>query len=158
MMNEQLPYVYETEVEWKSARKGEVRSANLPALEVAAPPEFKGHEAIWTPEHLYVAAVNVCFMTTFLAIAELSKFDFASFTCKASGKLEKSEGQGFRITEILLHPKLVICHSRDLERAGRLLEKAESNCLISNSINTVVKLEPEISFEEVKAKVQALGS
>ncbi|MEW6127255.1 MAG: OsmC family protein [Acidobacteriota bacterium] len=157
-MNNELPYFYDTQVEWKGARKGELRALHLPSLEIAAPPEFKGHENIWTPEHLYVASVNVCFMTTFLAIAELSKLDFTSFTCNASGKLEKIEGEGFKVTEITLHPKLVIRQSRDLERAGRILEKAERNCLISNSINTIVKLEPEIAFEEMKEQVVASGS
>ncbi len=147
-MSEQLPYFYETEVEWTGERKGELRSPNLPTFEVAAPPEFKGHEGIWTPEHLYVASVNLCFMTTFLAIAELSKLEFASLTCNGKGKLEKIEGQGLKMTEVLLNPKLVIRHSRDVERANRILEKTEANCLISNSINTVVKLEPEISFNE----------
>ncbi len=156
-MNNELPYFYETEVEWQGARKGELRAPSLPALEIAAPPEFKGQEGLWTPEHLFVASVNVCFMTTFLAIAELSKLDFASFTCTAKGKLEKGEGRGFRMTEICLYPKLVLHYSRDMERAGRLLEKAESHCLIANSINTVVKLEPEISFAEVMEKAQALG-
>lgn len=157
-MNNQLPYFYETEVEWTAERKGQLRAPALPALEIAAPPEFKGHDAIWTPEHLYVASVNVCFMTTFLAIAELSKLDFAGFTCKATGELEKIEGEGFKITEITLHPKLTLHHSRDLERAGRILEKAERHCLISNSIKTIVKLKPEIDFEVVKQQVMASGS
>ena len=122
----------------------------MPTLEVTAPPEFKGHEDSWTPEHLDVASVNLCFMTTFLAIAELSKLEFASFPCKGKGKLEKIEGQGFKMTEVILYPKLVIRHSREVERANRLLEKTEANCLISNSIHTVVKLEPEIRFEEMK--------
>ncbi|MBL8206104.1 MAG: OsmC family protein [Blastocatellia bacterium] len=154
-MNEQLPYFYETEVEWTGARKGEMRSSGLPTIEVAAPPEFKGPEGIWTPEHLFVASVNLCFMTTFLAIAELSKLEFASFSCKGQGKLEKIEGQGFKMTEVILYPKLVIRHSRDLDRANRILEKTEANCLISNSINTVVKLEPEISLTEVTEGVSA---
>jgi peroxiredoxin-like protein len=154
-MNEQLPYFYETEVEWTGARKGEMRAPELPAIAVAAPPEFKGHEGLWTPEHLYVASVNLCFMTTFLAIAELSKLEFVSFTCKGNGKLEKVEGQGFKMTEITLSPKLAIRHSRDVERAHRILEKTEANCLISNSINTVVKLEPEIKIEELKGSATA---
>ena len=147
-MNEQLPYFYATEVEWTSQRQGELRSPGLPTIEVAAPPEFKGHEGIWTPEHSYVASVNLCFMTTFLAIAEMSKLEFVSFVCRGKGKLDKVEGQGFKITEVILSPMLVIRHSRDLARANRILEKTEANCLISNSINTVVKLEPEISFNE----------
>jgi peroxiredoxin-like protein len=147
-VNNQLPYFYETEVRWSGERRGDLRAPGLPALEVAAPPEFKGPEGVWSPEHLYVAAVNSCFMTTFLAIAELSKLGFTSFTCNARGKLEKEEGKGYRITEIILRPNLIIRNGRDAEWATRILEKAEKNCLISNSINTAVKLEPEIGFDE----------
>ncbi|HZS07936.1 MAG TPA: OsmC family protein [Blastocatellia bacterium] len=157
-MNNQPPYFYDTEVEWTRTRKGDLRAPNLPTLEVAAPPEFKGHEGVWTPEHLYVASVNTCFMTTFLAVAELSKLEFASFTCHARGRLEKEEGRGYRITRITLRPKLVIRHDRDAERAARLLEKAEQNCLISNSINTAVRIEPEISSEGVEELLLTCGA
>ena len=118
----------------------------LQNLQVDAPPEFKGHDGVWTPEHLFVASVNTCFMTTFLAIAENSKLEVVSFKADAKGKLEKLDGQGFMMTEITLHPKLVISHARDAERANRILEKAEKHCLISNSIKTETKLEAEVSF------------
>ena len=85
-------------------------------------------------------------MTTFLAIAENSKLEVVSFKADAKGKLEKLDGLGFMMTEITLHPKLVISHARDDERANRILEKAEKHCLISNSIKTETKLEPEVSF------------
>jgi peroxiredoxin-like protein len=137
-------YFYTTEVEWTGERHGDLRAPILPNLKFDAPPEFKGHEGVWTPEHLFVASVNTCFMTTFLAIAENSKLDVVSFTTGASGKLEKLDGQGFVMTEIRLHPKLVISHARDAERAARILEKAERHCLISNSIKTETKLEAEI--------------
>jgi peroxiredoxin-like protein len=139
-------YFYSTEVEWTGERKGDLRAPVLPQLHVDAPPEFKGHDGVWTPEHLFVASVNSCFMTTFLAIAENSKLDFVSFKADAEGKLEKLNGQGFVMTEITLHPQLLISHARDTERAGRILEKAERACLISNSIKTETKLEPEINF------------
>lgn len=146
-MTHQLPYFYETEVEWASGRKASLRSSGLPALEIAPPPEFQGEPGIWTPEHLYVASVDACFVVTFLAIADLSKLDFVSFASDAKGKLEKIEGSGYQITEVVIRPKLVVRNARDMERAARLLDKAERNCLISNSIKTVVKLEPEINFE-----------
>lgn len=153
MMNTQLPYFYETEVEWTGERKGIMRSRNLPSIEVSTPPEFKGPDNFWTPEHFYVASANLCFMTTFLAIAEISKLEFAGFNCQAAGKLEKLEGQGLKMTEITLHPKIVIRYSRDLERARKILEKAESNCLISNSIKSLVHVMPEINFEEESASI-----
>jgi len=85
-------------------------------------------------------------MTTFLAIAENSKLDVVSFTANAKGKLEKLTGQGFIMSEVTLRPKLLIRHASDAERAGRILEKAERSCLISNSIKTETKLGPEVSF------------
>ena len=85
-------------------------------------------------------------MTTFLAIAENSKLDFVSFKADAKGKLEKLDGQGFMMTEITLRPKLVIANSRDAERASRILEKAERNCLISNSVKAEIRLEPEVNI------------
>ena len=146
-MTHQLPYLYETEVEWAEGRKASLRSPGLPALEIAPPPEFQGEPGIWTPEHLYVASVNACFVVTFLAIAELSKLDFVSFASRAVGKLEKIEGSGYQITEVVLRPRLMVHYARDVERAARLMQKAERNCLISNSIKTIVKLEPEIKPE-----------
>jgi len=146
-MNHQLPYFYETEVEWASGRRASLRSSGLPALEIAPPPEFQGAPGIWTPEHLFVASVNACFVVTFLAIAELSKLDFVSFASRAVGKLDKIEGSGYQITEVVLKPTLIVRFAHDMERATRLIQKAERNCLISNSIKTVVKLELEINSE-----------
>ena len=146
-MTHQLPYLYETEVEWATGRKASLRSSGLPALEIAPPPEFQGEPGIWTPEHLYVASVNACFVVTFLAIAELSKLDLVTFASHAIGKLEKVEGSGFQITEVVLRPRLMVHYRRDLERAERLLQKAEKNCLISNSIKAIVKVAAEIDCE-----------
>ena len=83
---------------------------------------------------------------TFLAIAENSKLELVSFKADAKGKLEKLDGQGFIMSEIALRPKLVVPHARDAERASRILEKAEKNCLISNSVKTEIRLEPEVTF------------
>jgi len=139
-------YSYSTEVERTGERHGDLRAPVMPELQIDAPPEFKGHDGVWTPEHLFVASVNTCFMTTFLAIAENSKLEFVSFSADAKGKLENLEGQGFIMTEVVLRPKLLISHARDAERAGRILEKAEKHCLISNSIKTETKLQAEVSF------------
>ena len=140
-------HLYKTEIEWTGERHGELRAPALPNLAVDAPPEFNGHEGVWTPEHLFVASVNSCFMTTFLAIAENSKLEFVKFNAAAEGTLEKVEGQGL-MTHITLRPKLVVKHSRDTERALRIFEKAEKHCLIANSIRTETKLEPQVNCED----------
>lgn len=141
----QFPLFYENTIVWTGEKKGEVSGLKLPALQVATPPDFGGHEGFWSPEQCFVAAVNACVMSTFLAIAQLSKLSFETYEAEASGKLDKPEGQVMQFTEITIRPKLVVTHSKDLERAGRLLEKAEKQCLVSNSIKAVVHLEPQVT-------------
>jgi len=133
---------YEVDLTWTNDRKGTISSPVLnSSIEVATPPEFpKGIPGIWSPEHLLVAAVNSCYMTTFLAIAENSKLDFVSLDCKAVGLLEQPEGK-FMVTTVLLKPILVITDEHQAERAMRVLEKTEKACLISNSIKSTVKLD-----------------
>ncbi len=115
------------------------------AIKVATPPQFhKGIEGVWSPEHLLTAAVNGCYMTTFLSIAENSKLQFLSFSCMAKGKLELVEGK-FLITEIFLEPVLHIQNESDRERAERILQKSEAACLISNSIKSKITLSTTIN-------------
>ena len=136
---------YEVNLNWNMDRQGTISSPVLPMqIEVATPPDFpKGIAGIWSPEHLFVAAVNACLMTTFLAIAENSKVEFISFECNAVGKVEQVEGK-YSVTEITLKPKLTVAASYGEERMIRILEKSEKACLISNSINSKVILEPSV--------------
>jgi peroxiredoxin-like protein len=138
---------YQVDLHWIADRKGEMSSPELNnTIEVATPPQFaKGIEGIWSPEHLLTAAVNSCFMTTFLAIAENSKLSFERFSCTAKGKLEQIDGK-FLMTEVVLEPHLVLSNMDDEEKGNRILLKSEAACLISNSIKAKVVLEPVISF------------
>jgi hypothetical protein len=51
-------YFYETEIEWIGAKDLQISSGKLPGIAAGAPPEFKGREGVWAPEHLFVAAFN----------------------------------------------------------------------------------------------------
>lgn len=138
---------YTVNLKWIADRKGEISSPELnSSIEIATPPQFpKGIEGIWSPEHLLTAAVNSCFMTTFLSIAENSKLEFVTFNCTAKGKLEQVEGK-FLMTEILLEPVLVITKEADKDRAERILQKSEAACLVSNSIKSKISLVPTIKY------------
>ncbi len=145
------PHYYNVQVQWNSDRKGMMCSPELTNLsagdgciEVATPPEFpKGIAGIWSPEHLFTAAVSSCLMTTFLSIAENSKLEFTSFTCNSKGKLDQIEGK-FLMTEIVLEPTVTIKDEKERERAERVLTKSEKACLISNSIKSNVIMVPRI--------------
>lgn len=147
-------HYYNVDVNWENSRKGmmcspELNKKNGVCIEVATPPEFpKGIEGIWSPEHLFVAAVSGCLMTTFLAIAENSTLEFVSFSCQAKGKLEMVEGK-LIMSEILLHPTVVIQDETYRDKAMRIVKKAENACLISNSITSKIIMEINIKVEPI---------
>ncbi|OGP34038.1 MAG: osmotically inducible protein OsmC, partial [Deltaproteobacteria bacterium GWC2_65_14] len=115
--------------------------AGKPPVEVATPPEFKGHEGIWSPEDLYVASVNVCIMSTFLAFAGRASLDFVEYESEAEGLLEFVDGR-FLFTKIVVRPRIALRSGEDRANAEEILHKAEKNCIVSNSVRTEVTLEP----------------
>jgi peroxiredoxin-like protein len=156
-MAESSVFYYETEVEWKKEKVGQITGASLPAVPVGAPPEFRGREGNWSPEHLLVASLNTCYMLTFLAIAENSKVPLVSFSSTAKGKLEKVPGSSYQITEILLKPRVVIASADDLERVPRIVAKAKENCFVSNSIKSTITIEPEVFHHQTQTSPCPLG-
>ena len=141
-------HFYEVSVNWKADRRGTLSSPVLDAtIEVATPPQFpKGIEGVWSPEHLFVAAVNSCLMTTFLSFAENSNLYFENFSSKAVGKLEMVEGK-YMISKITLMPIITIADKSNEEKTKRILKKLESNCLISNSIKTKINFNSEVKVK-----------
>jgi len=146
-------HYYNVDVTWNELRKGTLCSPEINqfskevnnCIEVATPPEFpKGMPGIWSPEHLFTAAVSSCLMTTFLSIAENSKLEFTNFSCKSKGKLEQIEGK-FIMSEIILEPSVTINDERDREKAERILLKSEAACLISNSVKSKITMIPIIN-------------
>ena len=135
---------YSLQVEGTGAKTGMLTSTDgLPPLEVASPPEFGGPEGRWSPEHLLVAAVAGCLMTTFRAVAEMSNLEVVDYSDDATAHLIRDEG-GYRIDVITLRPKVVIADPEKVAKAHRLLEKAERACLISRSINAEVRMSGEV--------------
>jgi peroxiredoxin-like protein len=143
-MLEKLPF--RATASWTTKRRGRTEAEGVDgALAFSAPPEFRGEPRYWTPEHLLVAAVASCFITTFCAIAELSRFDPLSLDISVEGTVEKGEG-GYEFTRVVLKPQLTIREESERQRAARLLEKTERSCLVSRSLKARVAMEPRIEL------------
>ena len=137
-----------TNVQWSRQRKVKLGTKGMPTIEVATPVEFPGgHPDIWSPEHLFVGAAEICLMTTFLSLAEKTKLAFVGYTSESEGIMEKAEG-GLQFTRIVIYPKVVVTHGDDVEKTRKLLENAERYCLISNSMKTEVSMEPTVTVKK----------
>ncbi|MEA3328359.1 MAG: OsmC family protein [Candidatus Omnitrophota bacterium] len=138
-------FIYENFIKWQGEKKGLLSSPDKLNIEVAAPPEFKGHYGKWSPEDLFVAAVNSCIMTTFLYYAQRNNLNVLNYKSKACGMLEMQEGK-LVFTQIGVEPEIIIVSSEDRKIAKEFIDKAENNCLISSSIKAKVKIIPEIKI------------
>ncbi|PSL07770.1 OsmC family protein [Cecembia rubra] len=143
-------YNYEVNVHWQSGRVGQMSAPGIDeTILCATPPEFpQGVHGIWSPEHLFTASVNSCFMTTFLAVAENFKLKYEHFSCRAIGRLSRATGK-WMMSEIILKPELTICTEESFEKARKVLEKSEKACLITQSIKSMVITEPTIMVSEM---------
>jgi len=112
-------------------------------MEFSSPPEFKGMEGLITPEDLFVAAENTCFLMTFISMSEKMRFEFVSYECDAVGHLEKVDGD-FMFTKIILRPKIEVRDEGDVKKVERAIELTDRNCLIANSMKSEIVIEPDI--------------
>src|SRR5687768_3982799 len=138
-----LPHRYDVHLTGGPAGYAALSTAGVPDLRTAPPREYDGPGDAWSPEHLLLAAVQACFLFTLRAIARASKIEFTSLELDAAGTVDRQEGVT-RFSEIVLRPVLTVSAGTDRERVLRLLEKSEKACLVSATLSTRIRLDPEI--------------
>jgi peroxiredoxin-like protein len=126
----------------------ELRGERLTALRSAPPAQFGGPGDRWSPETLLVAALADCFVLTFRAVARASKVRWTSLECDATGTLDRVDGVT-RFTRADLRVRLIVPADQGEEPARRALDKAERNCLISNSLKAEVHLDLHIEVDHL---------
>ncbi len=143
---QELPHNYLVTASAQADSNVALSSNGLPDLVTGPPAEFGGPGDIWSPETLFVGSVSDCFILTFRAIARASKLSWLSIECVADGKLERVE-RSTKFTAIGIKASVRIPADMDADKARRLLEKAEANCLITQSMTATVHLETVVITE-----------
>lgn len=133
---------YKANTAWSSARRGTLSASGKPNIVVGSPPEFKGEPDVWAPEELLVGSVNTCMMLTFLTLAQSKGLTPVRYESEAEGLLENIEGK-YRITEVMVRPRVTLKDKAEFERAREIMESVEAQCFISNSIRSSVTLTAE---------------
>lgn len=137
-------YFYRSTVQWQGERKAILSSAGKLSFAVTPPPEFRGPDGFWTPEDLLVAAVNSCFLMTFLAYAARDQIALAGYQSEAEGVLELVDRK-MVVTRIKLTVHVSLKSSSDVPKAQVILQLSKENCIISNSVKSAVELETKIT-------------
>ena len=138
-----FPHTYSVYLTGRASGHGELMTNGLRPLPTAAPREFDGPGDAWTPEALFLAAVNSCFLFTLRAVARAARLEFVEVTVSSDGIVDRRSGT-IRFTDIVLRVTLTVSAEVDHARARDILEKTERAGLVSASIATPIRLETEI--------------
>lgn len=138
-----LPHRYDVHLTGGPSGYADLSTPGVPLLRAAPPADYDGPGDAWSPEHLLLASVQTCFLFTLRAIARISKLEFMALELDAVGTVDRQEGVT-RFSEIVLRPTLTVASGTDRDRVLRILEKSEKTCLVSASLSTPIRLEPDI--------------
>jgi organic hydroperoxide reductase OsmC/OhrA len=143
----QKSFTFRTSVSWHSDRSGTATANGKPPIRVSTPREFRGNPNEWSAEDLFIAAVEICHMQTFLAYAAQHSVRVVSYTSHANGVLEFIDGD-YRFTRIVIFPTIGVPAAGAETVVHGLLREAEKHCLVANSIASIVEVNPTIIVEQ----------
>jgi organic hydroperoxide reductase OsmC/OhrA len=146
MGHERAQYECRVAAWWTSGKTGIANSdSSVTAIHFSSPPD--GLEGRWTAEELLLGAIAGCFTTTFQTLAGIHQFDFVDLEVGARASVSKVGSAGF-FNDISIHPLLSIPEFEDCDRALKLLEAAEAECLICRALDFPIAFEAHVHVSE----------
>jgi organic hydroperoxide reductase OsmC/OhrA len=138
-------FVYRASCEWLGRRIVRVEASGKPSLLISAPPEFKGENGFWSPEELFVAAVDGCVTMSFAAHVQLHDLPVEAYFSEAIGHLEFFEG-AYRVTKLTLKPTIIVTAAESAPLVEHALQASVHECSIARSVRSEIELQPDIQI------------
>lgn len=135
---------FETHVLWNNGSPGKMKGQNGTEQEYSAPAEFGGPKGTLSPEDAFIGSANMCLQIVFSGVAKSLKVGVRSYSCRAVGRLETVEGSR-KFVRIDLYPSIELEQDADEAKAIKALEAAKRKCLVTNSMDLEVRMEPEFT-------------
>ena len=109
-------FTYGAELTWQGGHSAVVAAGDRPSLPVAPPPDFPGgDDEHWSPEHIFLAALESCTMLSFLAHCAHHDLEVREYSARATGSIERREDDHrYAFTHVE-----VVVRARDGAGAGR---------------------------------------
>jgi len=137
------PHTYHAAAAADASGPVAITSAELPRLETAAPPEFDGPGGVWSPETLLCASLADCFVLTFRALSRAGKLTWLRLGCRVEGVLERVDRTP-QFTRFATSAELLVPPGTNVDAARKILERAEHDCLIANSVRGARSLTAQV--------------
>jgi len=113
------------------------------SIPVSSVPLYGGDGACWNPEDLLAGALANCHMLTFLALAAKTRLEVTAYEGAAISEMETVERIS-RVGSITLKPTIRVAKGTDHAKVEEMFHKAHKYCVIANSFNGKILMEPTV--------------
>lgn len=138
-----FPHVYRATITRDAASIARLEAPPRPAITGGPPPEFGGSAETWSPEHLLLASLGLCFYTTFEALAQRDHLELRRWTSTVEATLTKTAG-GLAFVNYRIALELDVA-AADVERARAVVARAERHCIVTNALRAPVLVDARIT-------------
>jgi organic hydroperoxide reductase OsmC/OhrA len=125
------------------SRDAELSNPGHVTLPVSSAPAYSGDPHRWNPEDLLGSALATCHLLTFLALAAKAKLEVKAYEDHAEAILETVDKIS-RVGEIRLCPVIRVAPGTPAAKVVELFRKAHKYCIVANSIQCRVVMEPRV--------------
>jgi formylmethanofuran dehydrogenase subunit E len=136
-------YEYESSVEFVKGKEFVLGSPGKPGVTAGCAVEFGGRGEYWSPQHLFIAAIEACIATTFLWLLEKNGLSVISYRSKATGRAHL-KNKDFVFSGVVVEPVVKIDDGAKEGIMLDLMDQAAKECMVSKSINCPVVVKPVI--------------
>lgn len=132
-------FTYHAELRWQGGHTATVSSDARPELPISPPEDFPGGEAErWSPEHLFLAALQSCTMLSFLAHCAHNEVGVREYSASTSGSIERREtDHRYAFSHIEMEVRARVAPGQ-AEAARALTGKAVRDCFVTASTTAAV--------------------
>lgn len=137
-------HYFHLQANWPGGRNdtGTIKTENL-QTDISIPPEMDGPGIGTNPDEMLLGAAATCYIITLAAMLERSGIEKKELHMHSEAIVDVTKGV-FTYQKIIHHPHLVLASStseRNFDKAKKLVEKAESSCMISRALKGNVEIE-----------------
>ncbi|SFE08048.1 peroxiredoxin, SACOL1771 subfamily [Lentibacillus persicus] len=140
---------FHLEAAWPGGRNssGSIDAGNL-KTEISIPSEMDGPGIGTNPDEMLLGAAATCYVITLAAMIERRELPLKEMSLNSEGIVDVTDGV-FTYEKIIHKPYVVLeenATEKDYKILRKLVEKAETSCMISRAIqgNVVLELQPVV--------------
>lgn len=136
-----FPHRYSASLCRTFASRARIEAPPRPALHGGPPPELDGDVDAWSPEHMLLASLGLCLLTTFEAFAARDRIDLRAWQAHVSGTVDQTP-EGPMFTSIVVDLDIEI--AGNVDRFEGALDDAKRYCLVQNALRVPVVIEIQL--------------